>query len=412
MTAVVLEAKRAGMAPTLIKSEKRQHVDSRGQPTFEPSTEVGILESLRQDVYLVLHGVSGDDRETAEIRITFNPLVWWVWYGGIIMAIGGLIVMWPQATRGRRQASRRGRVRRGDAAIGASHGRRPGAAGRSRGLMATRRQFVITLGGAVVAVAARGRARSAGRGDARARRWRATATSRCADCRAPRAAKRLTPLERDAVERMLSCPCPCTLDVFTCRTSMPCGFSPRLHADVVQLANGGYSADEILAAFEQAYGEKILMAPHKQGFNWVGWIAPFAAVGGGALCCRGADSTVGATSGRAPVDGVARADRSERRRNGAARGRDPERRSVTALVVGAALAVAALIYVLFPLFDVVAPLRSRLTAHPWRAPESAIDALREIEFDRATGKLSDEDYTSLKAAYTRSALVELRSRRG
>jgi len=100
VTAVVLEAKRAGMNPTLIKSEKRQHVDSRGQPTFEPSTEVGILESLRQDVYLVLHGVSGDDRETAEIRITFNPLVWWVWYGGIIMALGGLIVMWPQATRG------------------------------------------------------------------------------------------------------------------------------------------------------------------------------------------------------------------------------------------------------------------------------------------------------------------------
>jgi len=97
VTAVVLEAKRDGMKPTLIKSEKRQHVDSRGQPTFEPSTEVGILESLRQDVYLVLHGVTGE--ETAEIRITFNPLVWWVWYGGIIMAIGGLIVMWPQATR-------------------------------------------------------------------------------------------------------------------------------------------------------------------------------------------------------------------------------------------------------------------------------------------------------------------------
>ena len=96
VTAVVLEAKRADASPTLIKSEKRQHVDSRGNPTFEPSTEVGILESLRQDVYLVLHGVTGE--ETAEIRITFNPLVWWVWYGGIIMAIGGLIVMWPQAT--------------------------------------------------------------------------------------------------------------------------------------------------------------------------------------------------------------------------------------------------------------------------------------------------------------------------
>jgi cytochrome c-type biogenesis protein CcmF len=97
VTAVALDAKRAGAPSTLIKSEKRQHVDSRGNPSFEPSTEVGILESLRQDVYLVLHGVTGEG--TAEIRITFNPLVWWVWYGGIIMALGGLIVMWPQATR-------------------------------------------------------------------------------------------------------------------------------------------------------------------------------------------------------------------------------------------------------------------------------------------------------------------------
>lgn len=85
---------------------------------------------------------------------------------------------------------------------------------------------------------------------------------------------------------------------------------------------------------------------------------------------------------------------------------------MTALFIGAALAVVALVYVLFPLFDVVAPLRSRLTRPPVAPPESAIDALREIEFDRATGKLSDEDYASLKATYTRSALVELRSRPG
>lgn len=83
---------------------------------------------------------------------------------------------------------------------------------------------------------------------------------------------------------------------------------------------------------------------------------------------------------------------------------------MTALFIGAALAVAALVYVLFPLFDVVAPLRARLTGSASAPSESAIDALREIEFDRATGKLSDEDYASLKATYTRSALVELRSR--
>ncbi len=148
--------------------------------------------------------------------------------------------------------------------------------------MGTRRQFVITLGGAVVAVAARVAGGQQG-AEAPGATMEGDGYIPVRRLARPAAAKRLTPLERDALERMLACPCPCTLDVFTCRTSMPCGFSPRLHADIVQLANGGYSADEILAAFEQAYGEKILMAPHKQGFNWVGWIAPFAAVGGGAL---------------------------------------------------------------------------------------------------------------------------------
>jgi len=85
---------------------------------------------------------------------------------------------------------------------------------------------------------------------------------------------------------------------------------------------------------------------------------------------------------------------------------------VTALFIGAALAVAALAYVLLPLFDGAPPARTRLTDRRPAAPESAIDALREIEFDRATGKLSDDDYSALKAEYTRTALVELRLREG
>jgi hypothetical protein len=39
----------------------------------------------------------------------------------------------------------------------------------------------------------------------------------------------------------------------------------------------------------------------------------------------------------------------------------------------------------------------------------ALSALREIEFDRATGKLSDEDYQGLKAKYTAEALAVLRA---
>ncbi len=99
----------------------------------------------------------------------------------------------------------------------------------------------------------------------------------------PGARASMTAEQRDALEHQLSCPCPCTLDVFTCRTSMSCGFSPAMHRDVVTLVEGGYSGDEILAAFEQAYGEQVLMAPKKVGFNWAGYLTPFAAIGGGGV---------------------------------------------------------------------------------------------------------------------------------
>lgn len=93
----------------------------------------------------------------------------------------------------------------------------------------------------------------------------------------------MAPDQRDAVERQIACPCPCTLDVFTCRTSMPCGFSPRMHADVIALVEGGYSGEEILDAFKAAYGQKVLMAPEPEGFNLFGYLAPFLAIGGGGL---------------------------------------------------------------------------------------------------------------------------------
>jgi len=42
----------------------------------------------------------------------------------------------------------------------------------------------------------------------------------------------------------------------------------------------------------------------------------------------------------------------------------------------------------------------------------ALRALKEIEFDRATGKLSDADYASLKAQYTAEAIAVMREATG
>jgi cytochrome c-type biogenesis protein CcmH len=94
----------------------------------------------------------------------------------------------------------------------------------------------------------------------------------------------LTAADRDAAEHRIRCQCGCTLDVYTCRTTdFSCQVSPSMHRDVVALAAGGYTAQEILDAFVAVYGERVLMAPPAEGFNLFGWVAPFVALGGGAI---------------------------------------------------------------------------------------------------------------------------------
>ena len=82
-----------------------------------------------------------------------------------------------------------------------------------------------------------------------------------------------------------------------------------------------------------------------------------------------------------------------------------------ALVVGTVLALGALAYVLFPLFAADAGEPVAMSRNePMAAGDSPVDVLREIEFDRETGKLSDADYAALKAEYTALALKEMRQR--
>jgi cytochrome c-type biogenesis protein CcmH len=100
----------------------------------------------------------------------------------------------------------------------------------------------------------------------------------------PGATASMSDAERDDLEHQIHCQCGCNLDVYTCRTTdFACSVSPAMHADVMGLVSGGHSANEILAAFKAVYGEKVLMAPVKSGFNLVGYTMPFVALGAGAV---------------------------------------------------------------------------------------------------------------------------------
>jgi len=94
VTAALLDVRRDGKEIGRLRTEKRQHVDALGNRKFEPSTEVGIMSGLRVDLYVVLAGLV-NGTEQAVFRFTINPLVWWVWFGGFVLVIGGLIVLWP-----------------------------------------------------------------------------------------------------------------------------------------------------------------------------------------------------------------------------------------------------------------------------------------------------------------------------
>jgi hypothetical protein len=97
------------------------------------------------------------------------------------------------------------------------------------------------------------------------------------------------------------------------------------------------------------------------------------------------------------------------------------------LVLGTVLALSALTLVLSPLLSGEAEVRAedeqkaakevarvkaaraKRLGREEEQLDGAVAALREIEFDRETGKLSDSDYAELKTRYTREALAELRA---
>ena len=88
------------------------------------------------------------------------------------------------------------------------------------------------------------------------------------------------------------------------------------------------------------------------------------------------------------------------------------------LIVGILLAAGATYFVLLPILR--PPLEPETNAAVDEGDDPADDmspqtvalrALKEIEFDRATGKLSDTDYEQLKGKYTAEALAALRGER-
>ncbi len=99
VTAASVEVRKNGERVGVMRSERRQYFTASGlgrQSSFQPATEAGIASGLKEDLYIVFGGSVGGTEE-AVYRFTINPLVWWVWFGGLMLVVGGTVVMWPSS---------------------------------------------------------------------------------------------------------------------------------------------------------------------------------------------------------------------------------------------------------------------------------------------------------------------------
>jgi len=106
---------------------------------------------------------------------------------------------------------------------------------------------------------------------------------------------------RSALAGEFMCQCGCGLTVASC-THASCAPRDQMLAEIARLEAVGKTDDEIRAVFVAAYGEAVLAAPPRRGFNLVAWWGPYAALLAGAVALV----LLGAAWARRPQDRAAR----------------------------------------------------------------------------------------------------------
>jgi cytochrome c-type biogenesis protein CcmF len=86
-----LDVSRGGRALGLLSPAKFIYKKTPDMPT----TEVAMLRSFRDDLYLVVGMVSPETKK-ATFQFHVNPLVSWIWAGVIVLIFGSTVSLWPE----------------------------------------------------------------------------------------------------------------------------------------------------------------------------------------------------------------------------------------------------------------------------------------------------------------------------
>jgi hypothetical protein len=190
----------------------------------EPTTEVAILRSFANDLYVVMPDFDLAKQE-AHVEVVVNPLVNWVWFGFGIMALGTVIALLP------------------DTAFAFAVTKVPANA-------ATTGMLLLALG--LAPALAFGQTTAV-----------------------------FTDTEI-AVRKDIMCTCGCRRSLEKCGMANCHGEAAQM-AQLRRYIAEGKSHDEILAAFVSDGGEHMLMAPIDRGFNRLAWMLPYVLAAAGLI---------------------------------------------------------------------------------------------------------------------------------
>lgn len=79
------------------------------------------------------------------------------------------------------------------------------------------------------------------------------------------------------ISQQLVCQCGCTMVLQNC-SHVECASRETMTAMITQKIAQGQSAEQIIQSFREQYGEQVLAAPPKQGFNLTAWLTPLIAL--------------------------------------------------------------------------------------------------------------------------------------
>jgi cytochrome c-type biogenesis protein CcmF len=214
-----------------------------------PTTEVAIHSRPSEDLYVIMATVDPMTRR-ATFQVKVRPLVWWIWFGGMLVLLGCVISLWPKTSD----------------LLGTAEARTSGPRGKLARLATA--AFVALLLALIASLPA----------------W-ASAQSGSSSSHAG------TVVIHDHEERQLfsTLLCDCGSCERLALDTCACTWAEDKRAELRARMAAGESNDTLIRSYRAQYGNAAISIPSDEGSRKVLWVAPLLALvlGGGGVIVIG-----------------------------------------------------------------------------------------------------------------------------